>query len=132
MESPRIILPLWILSTQNAFLPNGSGDLVAKLCPTHCYTKDCSSPGSSVHGILPARILEWDAISSSRGSSWPRNQTCFSWVFCTGRWILYHYVTWEDHSFPIARILFLKGIWQKNKIKAIWQKIIIVFSPPKM
>ena len=41
---------------------------------------DCSPPGSSVHGILQARILEWVAISFSRGSSWPRDQT---WVSCT-------------------------------------------------
>ena len=39
----------------------------------------CSPPGSSVHGILQARILEWAAISSSRGSSWPRDQTH---IFC--------------------------------------------------
>ena len=36
---------------------------------------DCSPPGSSVHGILQARLLEWVAISSSRGSSQPRDQT---------------------------------------------------------
>ena len=81
-------LPLWILPTQNAFIPNGSGNSVAKLCPTHCYPMGCSPPGSSVHGILPARILEWDTISSFRGSSWPRNQTGFSWVSCIGRWVL--------------------------------------------
>ena len=39
-------------------------------CPTLCDLMDCSPPGSSVHGILQARILEWVAISSSRGSSW--------------------------------------------------------------
>ena len=39
---------------------------------------DCSPPGSSVHGILQTRILEWVAISFSRGSSSPRNQTCIS------------------------------------------------------
>ena len=39
------------------------------LCPTLCDPKDCSPPGSSVHGILQARILEWVAISFSRGSS---------------------------------------------------------------
>ena len=39
---------------------------------------DCSSPGSSVHGILQPRILEQVAIPSSRRSSWPRNQTCVS------------------------------------------------------
>ena len=43
--------------------------LVAKLCPTLCDPTDCSPPGSSVHGILQARTLEWVAISFSRGSS---------------------------------------------------------------
>ena len=41
-------------------------------CPTLCNSMDCSPPGSSVHGILQARILEWVAISFSRGSSPPR------------------------------------------------------------
>ena len=43
--------------------------LVAELCPTLCNPMDCSLPNSSVHGILQARILEWVAIPSSRGSS---------------------------------------------------------------
>ena len=42
---------------------------VAKLCPTLCDPMDCSLPGSSVHGISQARILEWVALSFSRGSS---------------------------------------------------------------
>jgi len=42
---------------------------------------DYSPPGSSVHGILQARILEWVAISFSRASSWPRDQTCVSYVY---------------------------------------------------
>ena len=42
---------------------------VAQSCPTLCDPTDCSLPGSSVHGIFPARILEWVTISSSRGSS---------------------------------------------------------------
>ena len=41
---------------------------------------DCSPPGSSVHGILQARILEWVAIPFSRGSSWPRDWTCVSCI----------------------------------------------------
>ena len=49
-----------------------------QLCLTLCDSMDCSPPGSSVHGILQARILEWVAISSSRGSSQPRDQTCVS------------------------------------------------------
>ena len=49
--------------------------LVTKSCPSLCDPKDCSPLGSSVHGILQARILEWVAVHFSRGSSWPRNQT---------------------------------------------------------
>ena len=48
---------------------------VAELCPTLCKPMDCSPLGSSVHGILPARILEWVAMPSSRESPWPRVQT---------------------------------------------------------
>ena len=43
--------------------------LVAQFCPTHCDPLDCSLPGSSVQGILQARILEWVAIFFFRGSS---------------------------------------------------------------
>ena len=56
---------------------------------------DCSSPGSSVHGISQARILEWVAISFSKGSSWPWDRTQVSCISCIGRWILYHWATWE-------------------------------------
>ena len=48
---------------------------VAQLCPTLCNPMDCSPPGSSVHGILQARILEWVVITFSRGSSRPRDRT---------------------------------------------------------
>ena len=47
---------------------------VAQLYPTLCNPMDCSLPGSSVHGILQARILEWVTISFSKGSSWPRDR----------------------------------------------------------
>ena len=53
---------------------------VAQSCPTLCDPMDCSPPGSSVHGILQARILEWVAIRFSRGSFPPRDR---SWVSCT-------------------------------------------------
>ena len=48
--------------------------LVTRSCPTLCDPRDCSPPGSSVHGIFQARILEWVAISFSRGFSRPRDQ----------------------------------------------------------
>ena len=49
-----------------------------------------SPPGFSVHGVLQARILEWVAMPSSRGSSPPWNQTRVSWISCVGRQILHH------------------------------------------
>ena len=57
----------------------GESVLVTQLCLTLCDPLDCSPPGSSVHEILQARILEWEAILFSRGSTQPRNRT---WVFC--------------------------------------------------
>ena len=48
---------------------------VVQSCPTLCDPMDCSLPGSSVHGILQARVLEWVDIFFSRGSSWPRDGT---------------------------------------------------------
>ena len=48
---------------------------VAQSCPTLCDPTDCSLPGSSIRGVSQARILEWVAISSSRESSLPRDQT---------------------------------------------------------
>ena len=67
---------------------------VAQSCLTLCYPMDCSPPGSSVHGISPARIPEWVSISFSRRSSWSRDRT---WVSCIRRWVLYHWATWEAH-----------------------------------
>ena len=61
-----------------------------------CDPMDCSLPGSSVHGILQARILEWVAISFSRGSSQPRNQILVSCI--AGKkaehWRIYAFELW--------------------------------------
>ena len=53
---------------------------VSKSCLTLCNPMNCTPPSSSVHGISQARILEWVAVSFSRGSSWPRDQTCVSCI----------------------------------------------------
>ena len=62
-----------------------------------CDAMDCSPPRFSVHGILQARILEWVAMPSSRGSSWPRDGTHGSYVSCICRQVLYYTIsaTWE-------------------------------------
>ena len=61
-----------------------------QLCTTLCDTMDHSPPGSSVHGILQARTLEWVSMPFSRGASQPRGQTHPSYVSWVGRWVLYH------------------------------------------
>ena len=66
---------------------------------------DYSPPGSSVHGIFQARILEWVAISFSRKEfSWPKDRTHISCISCIGRWILYRWATWEADK----ELIFLK------------------------
>ena len=68
-----------------------------QLCLTLCNPMDCCPPGSSVQGISQARILEWDAISSSRGSPWPRDRTHVTYASCIGRWIFFTTsTTWEE------------------------------------
>ena len=59
-------------------------------CLTLCDPMGCSLPGSFVHGILQARILEWVAISSFKGSSQPRDGTLVSYISCISRQVLYH------------------------------------------
>ena len=70
---------------------------LAQLCWSLCDPTDWSSPGSSVHGVFQARILEWVVIFSSRGVSQPRDQNCNSCVFCIGRQILYPSATWKAY-----------------------------------
>ena len=72
--------------------------LVTKLCLNLLQPHGCRPLGSSVHGISQARILEWVAISFSRGSSQPRNWTHVSSV---GRWIVYFWVTRETQELGI-------------------------------
>ena len=59
-------------------------------CLTLCDPMDSSPTDSSVHGIVLARILEWVAIPSSRGSSQTRDRTLISCVSSISRWIFYH------------------------------------------
>ena len=76
--------------------------LVIQLCSTVCNPKDCRLPGSTVHGILQARILEWVTVPFSRGSSWPMNQT---WVphIASGDVLLASFTIWATREIPIGR-----------------------------
>ena len=101
--------------------------LVTKSCPTLCDPMDYSLPGSSVHGIIQARILEWGAISSSRGSSWPRDSThvsCLAGRFFPGEsesrsvvsdslWPFGWYTPWNSlgQNAGMGSLSFLQGIF---------------------
>ena len=76
--------------------------LVSQSWPTLCDPTDCSPPGSSVHGILQVRILEGVAISFSRGSFQPRDQTGVSCVSCN----------WQANSLPLSHLGGPSLTWQ--------------------
>ena len=108
-------------------------------CLTLCDPMVCSSPGLSVHGISQARILEWVAIFSSRGSSWPRDRTpvsCIAGRFLTAEppgkpsintlplflgkdsklyvsWITYHFPSFLFHTLPPNSF---KWLWITNYV----------------
>ena len=85
-----------LLPPRNSFSLSFVGSsLVAQSHPTLCDPMDCSLPGSSIRAILQVRILEWVAISHSKGSSRPRNRTHISCISCIDKQILYHCATWE-------------------------------------
>ena len=73
----KILMRNWDKNGVSQAISNGEIE-VAQSCPTLCNSMDCSLSGSSVHGIFQARMLEWIAISFSRGSSRPRNRICVS------------------------------------------------------
>ena len=81
----------------------------AQSCPTLRDPMDCRPPGFSVHGIFQARTLEWTAISFAWGSSPPRDWNRVPRVSFIGRWILYHWATWEALS-PCTEF---KKVWSQ-------------------
>ena len=109
---------------------------VTQLCLTFCDPMDCSQPDSTVYGIFQARILESVAISSSRGSSWPRDQASAS---CR---IFYHWATGEAQALQqISKMSEIENVsgwsWSswvhctprdKNEAR-IWNEIISVYHP---
>ena len=65
------------------------------LSPPLCDPIECNLPGSSINGMFQAKILEWAAISSSRGSFRSRDRNQVSCSSCFSSQILYHWATWE-------------------------------------
>ena len=83
-----------------------------------------SPPSSTVHGIFQAKILQWVAISYSRGPSQSRDWICVSCVSCTGRQILYQCATWEAHwlvrgpHWPCQELSPAEKIWYSTFSRA--------------
>ena len=77
---------------------------VAKSCPNILWPRDYNPPGSSIHGISQARVVEWVATSFSRGSPWPRNRTH---IPCIGRRILYHWASCAMVSHSHVRLFVI-------------------------
>ena len=84
--------------------------LVTQSCPTLCYLMDCNLPGSPVHGMPQARILEQVVIPFSRGSSWPKDQTQVS---CISASLVAQTVKKSYHM--IQQFHFWVFIWRKQK-----------------
>ena len=95
---------------------------VIQSCPTLCNLVDCSPPGSSVHEILQARLLKWVAISFSRGSSWPRDQTRVS---CTASSFFYR-VCHQPHELSWARTAQLSSFWPRVRLRE--NKYLVLFQ----
>ena len=76
-----------------------------QVCLTLYNPINCSPPGSSVHGILQARILEWVAMPSSRGSSQLRDRTHMSCISCIAFGLLTHQTTREAQLGSLTKVL---------------------------
>ena len=89
--------PLYIYTTVSIHSSMNGHSEVTQSCPTLCDPMECSPPGSSVHGIHQTRILEWVAISFSRGSSQPRDGTQVSYIAgrCFNLWAK---IKWNAHK----------------------------------
>ena len=86
---------------------------VAQLCPTLCNPMYCSLPHSSIRGIFQARILEWVAISFSRGSSQPKDQTQVSCI--VGR----HFTIWATREASYMQSTSCKMLgWIKHELES--------------
>ena len=105
---------------------------VTQSCLTLCNSMDCNPPGSSIYGILQARILEWVAISFSRGSSQPRDQTQVSHI--VGR----RFTIWATREVQIWKETYVfnshlqKLIIKKNNSAVWFYRLMLVISLLKL
>ena len=107
LSSASYIAAWLMLQNADFFLLPCTYACVLRCVLLFCNPMDCSPPGSSVSGILQARILEWVVIPFSRGSSQPRDWTWVSCISCIGSRILYHWASWECPSLALPVYFFL-------------------------
>ena len=143
MQGPASGMKLYICPV---FLRSVVEVMVPQSYPTLCDLMDCSPPGSSVHGLFQARILEWVAIHFSRGSSRPRNRTWVSRIggrfftsgrkgqrllffilasFCYPEWAILTGLLLFDLVF---KTLPLSGKKKKNRINHLPQSLVVIFD----
>ena len=110
--------------------------LVTKSCPALFWPHGLCPPGSSVHGMFQARILEWVVISSFKGSSWPRDLTCISFI---GRRILYHWAV-RNFNWAISNpkrwccesaALNIQQMWKTQQWPQDWKRSVFIPIPNK-
>ena len=90
---------------------------VAQSCLTLCDPMDCSPPGSSVHGILQARILEWVAVPFSRRSSQPRDRTQVSHI--AGGFLILSEPPGKPSKTGTGGLLLLQGIFLTQELNGV-------------
>ena len=104
---------------------------VAQSCLTLCDPMDCSPSGSSVPGVILARIQEWVAIPSFRGYSQPRDWTHVFCSPCIGRWFIYCWATWAA---SLSMCTYMEGYrpWGRKELDMTEQltygKVFIEYS----
>ena len=112
LGSDPSLLPFGLICSLSVFVLC----LVSQSCPTLRDLMDCSLPGSSVHEISQARILEWVAISCSRGSSQPRGG---AQVSCIGRWILHRQRHLES---PFQPLVIKRSFASSHPVGSVWKE----------
>ena len=108
----------WVIERSSLEMHIQNYCLVVQSCLTLCDSMDCSTPGSTVHGILQARILEWVALSSSRGFSQPRDQPVVS---CAPTWAGRFFTTGPPGKPVPYLLLFGDSFW--NKVVRSWTNV---------
>ena len=100
--------------------------LVAQLCPSLCGPMNYSPLGSSIHGILQARRLEWVAIPFSRRSSRPRCQT---WVSCLADRCFAIWATRELMTYYLLFIIFILTVYRNKQTFLMGKNVLILMVP---